>query len=131
MKTLRIPLQLDSRRRLAVATTAPDVVRAQILDVLVTARGERPLRPGYGGGIPEMLFGNIAPMLFTAKGDEIKATLTSVVKGGIIVAVKLLEDEGRLGTLNVTVLFSLIPGGEVFAAEQAFTGLVTEESFND
>lgn len=131
MRTLRTPLQLDSRRRLAVATTAPDVVRAQILDILVTARGERPWRPEYGAGVPEMLFGNIDPNLFTVKGSEIRDTLSALVRGGIISSVTLSEDEGRMGSLNVSVLFSLIPGGELFAAEQTFTGLVTEESFDD
>jgi phage baseplate assembly protein W len=129
MQTLRIPLQLDSRRRLSVATATPDVVRAQILDVLVTARGERPWRPGYGGGVPEMLFGNIDVNIFAAKEREIKDTLSSLVKGGTIVSVTLSGVEGQLGTLQVTVLFSLLPGGETFSAVQTFTGLVTEESF--
>lgn len=131
MKTLRIPLQPDSRRRLAVASTAADVVRMQIIDLMVTARGERPFRPGYGAGVQEMLFGNIDPVIFKAKGDEIKAVLQRWVVGGTIASVKLSELEGELGTLQVTVLFTLIPGGEVFTAEQTFTGLVTEESFND
>jgi phage baseplate assembly protein W len=130
MKTLRIPLQLDSRRRLAVASSTPDVVRSQILDILVTARGERQFRPSYGGGVPEMLFGNIDPAVFGAKENDIKAVLTSLVRGGTIVSVQLSETDNREdGTLIVTVLFSLIPGGELFTAQQTFTGLVTEETF--
>lgn len=131
MKTLRIPLQLDSRRRLSVASTTPDVVRAQILDILVTARGERPFRPNYGGGVPEMLFGNIDPAIFGAKESDIKATLKSLVRGGNIVSVRLSESEGNDSTLVVTVLFTIIPGGETFTAQQTFTGLVTEETFNE
>lgn len=131
MKTLRIPLQLDSRRRLAVASTTPDVVRSQILDILVTARGERPFRPGYGGGVPEMLFGNIDPVVFGAKERDIKTLLANLVRGATIEVVRLSEPETRDGTLTVTVLFSLIPGGPTFTAEQTFTGLVTEETFTN
>ena len=130
MKTLRIPLQLDSRRRLAVVTGA-EAVRVQILDVLVTALRERPFRPGYGAGVPEMLFGNVDPGIFTAKAGEIRTALGAYVVGGIINSVTLSEEPGQLGTLTVTVLFSMTPGGEVFDISKTFTGLVTEESFNE
>lgn len=128
MLTLRTPLQLDSRRRVAVATTPADVVRAQIIDVLVTARGERPFRPNYGAGVPEMLFSNIDPAIFEAKANEIKNVLSAYVRGGTVAAVRISET-GEIGRVRVTVLFTLIPGGEVFEAAQTFDGIVTEESF--
>ena len=131
MKTLRIPLQLDSRRRLAVASTSADVVRSQILDILVTSRTERPFRPGYGGGVQEMLFSNVDPLVFRSKGNDIKARLTAQVKGGVIVSVDIAAIDGRLGSVSVTVLFSLVPGGATFTATQTFTGLVSEETFTN
>jgi len=129
MQTLRIPLQLDSRRRLAVSSTGADVMRAQILDMMVTARGERPFRPTYGAGVPEMLFGNIDPIIFKAKEKDIQNYLSARMVAGVIEEVRLEEKEGEGNTLIVTVLFRLLPGGEVYTVSQTFTGLATEESF--
>ena len=129
MQTLRIPLQLDSRRRLAVASDGADVMRSQILDMLVTARGERVFRPTYGAGVPEMLFGNIDPMIFKVKEKDIKNFLSSRLVAGVIEDVTLAQKDGEESTLIVSVSFSLLPGGEVFTVSQTFTGLVTEESF--
>jgi hypothetical protein len=129
MQTLHIPLQLDSRRRLAVSSDGADVMRAQIIDMMVTARGERVFRPSYGAGVPEMLFGNIDPMIFKIKEKDIKNFLSSRMVAGVIEAVALSQKDGEESTLIVTVSFSLLPGGEVFTVSQTFTGLVTEESF--
>ena len=129
MQTLRIPLVLDSRRRLAVSSTSPDVVRAQILDLMVTARGERVFRPTYGAGVPEMLFSTLDPAIFGAKEGDIKRYLQGSLTGGTITSVTLFEPEDKRGTLVVTVQFQLLPGGPLFSVAQTFTGLVTEESF--
>jgi phage baseplate assembly protein W len=129
MKTLRVPLQLDSRRRLSVASTPAEVVRTQILDLLVTGRREWPFRPGYGAGVPEMFFGNVDPNIFGAKEAEIRATLRSRVIGGSVRSVKLTG--GTDGQLNVTVTFTLSPGGQSYDAVQTFDGIATEESFTN
>lgn len=129
MKTLHIPLVLDSRRRLGVATTSADVVRSQILDMMVTARGERAFRPDYGAGVPEMLFSNIDPNIFRAKEAEISRWLQAGLKLGTIAQVRIAQVDGTYSTLSVTVLFSLIPNGQVYTVSETFTGLATEESF--
>lgn len=129
MKTLRIPLQLDSRLRLGVAT-GPEAVRSQILDLLVTADRERPFRPDYGAGLPEMVFDTIDPVIFSAKEREIRSILTNSIRGGIINSVTLSQPELDGASLQVEVLFSMSPGGEQFAATETFTGLVSEESFD-
>jgi phage baseplate assembly protein W len=128
MKTLRIPLQLDSRRQLAVATDA-DAVRMQIIDVVVTALRERPFRPTYGAGVPEMLFGTIDPGIFAIKAGEVRDSIRRHMVGGIINSVVLSEPPMNRGTLNVSIAFSMTPGGEIFEINQTFTGLVTEETF--
>lgn len=129
MKTLQIPLQLDSRLRLGVAT-GPAAVRAQIIDLLVTATRERTFRPGYGAGIPEMLFDPLDPVIFGEKEREIKTVLTTNLRGGIVNSVTLSQPDIQGSTLRVDVLFSLSPGGEQFTATETFTGLVSEESFD-
>ena len=129
MQTLRIPLVLDSRRRLAVSSTSPDVVRAQILDLMVTSRGERVFRPTYGAGVPEMLFSSLDPAIFGAKEADIQRYLQGSLVAGTIASVSLSEPEDQQGTLVVTVLFQLLPGGPLFSVAQTFTGLATEESF--
>lgn len=128
MKTLRIPIQLDSRRQLGV-DTGKDAVRVQIIDVLVTAVRERAFRPGYGAGVPEMLYGTIDAGLFAVKEREIKQALEAYVVGGTIDSVRLSEDDQTRGTLQVSVAFRLTPGGPRYDVLQTFTGLVTEESF--
>lgn len=130
MKTLQIPLQLDSRLRLGVAT-GPAAVRAQIIDLLVTGQRERPFRPGYGAGLPEMVFDPLDPVIFRAKENEIRNVLTRSLRGGIVNSVVLSQPDVEGSTLRVDVLFSLSPGGEQFTATQTFTGLVSEESFNE
>jgi phage baseplate assembly protein W len=129
MKTLRIPLQLDSRRRLSVVSSPDEVVRTQILDILVTGRRERPFRPGYGAGVPEMFFGTVDPNIFGAKEAEIRAALRAKVVGGTVRSVKL--SGGTDGNLSVTVSFTLAPGGPSYDAVQTFDGIATEESFTN
>lgn len=129
MKTLRIPLQYDARRRIAVASTAPDVVRMQIIDILVTSHTERPFRPTYGAGLPEMVLGTYPESLYRIRENEVLQLLKSLVKGGTVVSVSISDSERENGAVNVDVQFTLIRGGELYSAQQTFTGLVTEESF--
>lgn len=122
-------MQLDSRRRVAVSSSLPDVVRAQILDMMVTKRGERVHRATYGAGVPEMLFSNIDPVIFRAKEADITAFIQARLRYGNVHSVNISEVPDEMSTIVVTVLFTLIPGGEVFTMSQTFTGLATEESF--
>ncbi len=63
------------------------------------------------------------------KEREVRQYLQASMTIGIIESVTFAEVVDQSSAMTITVLFRLIPGGEVFTLSQTFTGLATEESF--
>src|SRR5215472_16395054 len=94
------PLRFDGRGR--TADSAADAhLRALIENVLLTAPGERVMRPGFGSGLRQLAF---AP-----NSDQLAATLQMLVQGSLqstlgdlieVADVSIAADEG---TLRVSV----------------------------
>lgn len=56
MKALQYPFSLSPQGAIAVSTTYPEMVKNQLIDVLMTNYLERAMRPGYGSDLRSALF---------------------------------------------------------------------------
>lgn len=85
---LKFPLQVDARGRLA-CSTHEERVGESILFILGTAQGERVMRPDFGCGVHELVFG---------PNNEL-------TRGSVAQSVRraLVEQEPRIDVLDVQV----------------------------
>ena len=67
MRTLLVPLQLDSAGRFATTGDPSRILAQQIIDLLVTNWGERVMLPQHGANVREFLFAPIMPATLAAK----------------------------------------------------------------
>ena len=109
IRELLLPLGVDTQGRLS--TVSDPVARAQqhLLTYLMTAVGERVMRPSFGTESNRFLFDNLdsvdTALLNTRIAVKVKADVSDVVLRDIQVGTTY-ED----GRLDVTVLFSLAVG---------------------
>lgn len=106
---IAVPLHFDGRGR--TADTAVEAhLRALIENVLLTAPGERVMRPGFGSGLLQMAF---AP-----NSDQLAATLQMLVQGalqstlGNLIEVAEVAIDAHDGTLEVRVAYTVRSTGE-------------------
>jgi phage baseplate assembly protein W len=113
---IAVPLQFDGRGRTADGSP-DDHLRALIEHVLLTAPGERVMRPTFGSGLLQLAF---AP-----NGDELATTLQMLVQGalqswlGDLIAVAGVTIDSTDGTLTVGVEYTVRSTGESVSAQFA------------
>jgi phage baseplate assembly protein W len=103
------PLRFDGRGR--TADTAPDQhLRDLIEGVLLTAPGERVMRPTFGSGLLQLAF---AP-----NSDQLAATLQMLVQGGLqswlgdLIEVAAVTIDQEEGTLTISVSYTVRGTGQ-------------------
>lgn len=131
MRTLRVPLQIDSGGGLAEATATRDIVEQQILDIVMTNYGERAFRPRYGADLRSFLFSPIRDEVMQIRANEVADLLRSYVVLADIIDVSLapVSGVGNESTVRLTVRYSIKPSGQVLVLQQTVSGLITEETF--
>lgn len=102
MSRIDYPFRFDGRGRTAQADTS-DYIRDLIEQVLLTAPGERVMRPGFGSGLRHLVFAAASP--------EVAATTQFLVQGalqqwlGDLIAVEAVDVEAQDSALLVTVQY--------------------------
>jgi uncharacterized protein len=103
------PLRFDGRGR--TADTTPDQhLRDLIEGVLLTAPGERVMRPTFGSGLLQLAF---AP-----NSDQLAATLQMLVQGGLqswlgdLIEVAAVTIDQEEGTLTISVSYTVRGTGQ-------------------
>ena len=89
-------------------------IQQAILVILGTTRGERVMRPDFGGRLRELVF---APITSTTKGLVAKAVTDALVKWEPrvdVIAVAIDEQRGDPGTLTVNVEYRVRATNSVF-----------------
>jgi phage baseplate assembly protein W len=106
---IAVPLHFDGRGR--TADSAADAhLRALIENVLLTAPGERVMRPNFGSGLRQLAF---AP-----NSDQLAATLQMLVQGslqptlGDLIEVADVDITASESTLLVSVTYTVRSTGE-------------------
>src|SRR4029453_5164530 len=105
MDTLDFPYHFDGRGRTA-ATGDADHIRDLIEQVLLTAPGERVMRPDFGAGL--------LTLVFEPNSATLAATTQFLVQSGLqqhlshLIAVESVDVENLDSTLQVTVRYSML-----------------------
>lgn len=102
MSRLDYPLHFDGRGRSARVDESK-YIRDLIEQVLLTAPGERVMRPDFGSGVSQLLFGPASP--------EVAATTQFLVQGaleqwlGSLIDVEAVQVQARDNALSIEVRY--------------------------
>lgn len=113
MTYVAFPLAFDARGRSA-AVSDEDYVRMLIGQLLLTSPGERVMRPDFGSGLRQLLFGGTDPAIAVAVELGLQGALNQWM--GDLIDAQRIEVVAEHATLRITVSYLLRATG---AAAQA------------
>lgn len=102
MSRIDYPFHFDGRGRTA-QTDASGHIRDLIEQVLLTAPGERVMRPGFGSGVMQLVFAAASPEVATTTQFLVQAALQQWL--GDVIAVDAVDVQVRDGALLITVQY--------------------------
>ena len=106
MSYLDLPYRVDGSGRTATTIDRARRVRNLLEAVLLTAPGERVMRPDFGSGVPEMLFDSNSEALETAADFLIRSSVQRYLSDVLVLdQLSIDRDEGEL---RITVVYSLV-----------------------
>ncbi len=100
MSQFDYPFHFDGRGRTAETDTS-DYIRDLIEQVLLTAPGERVMRPGFGSGVMQLLFAAASPEVAATTQFMVQAALQEWLSD--VITVEAVEVEARESALLITV----------------------------
>lgn len=108
---LAFPFRIGTDGRTATPADLSDHVRGEVIQLLLTAQGERPFLPSFGAGLRRLVF---------EKNDDATAAVSKAVVSrnlsrwlGHRVAVEVLEVSAEESTLSVDLRYRVIATDEV------------------
>lgn len=108
---LAFPFHIGADGRTATPVDLPDHIRGEIIQLLLTAQGERPFLPSFGAGLRRLVF---------QRNDDATAGITKALVSqnlsrwlGQRITVELLDVSAEDSTLNVDLRYRIIATGEV------------------
>ena len=102
MNRIGYPLQFDGRGRTA-QRGEEEYIRELIEQVLLTAPGERVMRPDFGSGVRQLLFGAASPEVASAAQYVVQGSLQQWLAG--LINVEAVDVQAREGELLVSVKY--------------------------
>lgn len=102
MMRIDYPFQFDGRGRTG-QSREDEYIRELIEQVLLTTPGERVMRPTFGCGIRELVFGAASPEVATATQYLVQSSLQQWLAE--LITVEAVEVEVRESALLVTVVY--------------------------
>lgn len=108
---LAFPFYIGADGRTAAPLDLPDHIRGEIIQLLLTAQGERPFLPSFGAGLRRLVF---------QRNDDATAGITKALVSqnlsrwlGQRITVEALDVSAEDATLNVDLRYRIIATGEV------------------
>jgi uncharacterized protein len=103
---LTFPFQLSASGVPMTTKSYEEVVRAQVIDALMTNMGERVFRPRYGCDIQAAIFDPADELMRRDAGGQIKQRLEQLVPRCIVREVTVdIPTSGQRGVVNITILY--------------------------
>lgn len=110
---LAFPFRIGSDGRTAAPMTLDDHVRGEILQLLLTAPGERPFLPNFGAGLKRLVFERNDPISAALAKATVTQSLSRWLQSRI--AVEALDVQADDATLRVDLRYRVLATGEVHA----------------
>jgi phage baseplate assembly protein W len=108
---LAFPFHIGADGRTATPADLPDHIRGEVIQLLLTAQGERPFLPSFGAGLRRLVF---------QRNDDATAGITKALVSqnlsrwlGQRITVEMLDVSTEDSTLNVDLRYRIIATGEV------------------
>ena len=102
MNRIDYPFQFDGRGRTG-RCDLNEYIRKLIEQVLLTAPGERVMRPTFGSGVRQLLFGAASPEVATATQYLVQSSLQQWLAD--LITVEAVDVQAREGTLTISVQY--------------------------
>ena len=102
MNRIDYPFQFDGRGRTS-QSDVDEYIRELIEQVLLTAPGERVMRPTFGSGVRQLLFGAASPEVATATQYLVQSSLQQWLAD--LITVESVDVQTQEGTLFINVQY--------------------------
>jgi len=102
MNRIDYPFQFDGRGRTG-QSDENEYIRELIEQVLLTTPGERVMRPGFGSGVRQLLFGAASPEVATASQYLVQSSLQQWLAD--LITVEAVDVQAREGALLINVQY--------------------------
>lgn len=106
MIALKFPFQLDLQGHIATVDTYPEVVRGQLIDVVMTNWNERVMRPQYGANMEGALFDPTEELVRADAASQVMDRIREYAPRVTMRSVEFTSDNARSGQIVVDVLYS-------------------------
>lgn len=110
---LAFPLRIGSDGRTVAPVDVMDHVRGEVIQLLLTAPGERPFLPSFGAGLKRLVFERNDPVAAGLAKATVSRNLSRWL--GHRVTVEVLEVDASESTLTVDLRYRVVATGEVRA----------------
>jgi phage baseplate assembly protein W len=108
---MAFPFRIGSDGRTVAPADVLDHVRGEVIQLLLTAPGERPFLPSFGAGLKRLVFERNDPVAAGLAKAVVSRNLSRWL--GHRVAVETLEVDATESTLTVDLRYRVIATGEV------------------
>jgi hypothetical protein len=105
MRALKYPFQIDLNGRVATVDTYPEVVRGQLIDVLMTNFNERVMRPNYGSNLQAALFDPQDELVQTDAANEVLQRVNLWAPRVILRSVRFETLGTQPGRIFITIIY--------------------------
>ncbi|HEX8745876.1 MAG TPA: GPW/gp25 family protein [Pyrinomonadaceae bacterium] len=96
------PVGADAAGRVAMSEYEEDV-RESIRIILMTAKGERVMRPNFGSGLYDFVFASMSVTVMGSIQAAVKDALVQWEPRAQVLSVDVQSEEGETGKLNIDV----------------------------
>lgn len=108
---LAFPFRIGSDGRTVAPADITDHVRGEVIQLLLTAPGERPFLPSFGAGLKRLVFERNDPVAAGLAKATVSRNLSRWL--GHRVTVEVLEVDATGSTLTVDLRYRIVATGEV------------------
>lgn len=108
---LAFPFRIGADGRTAAPADITDHVRGELIQLLLTAPGERPFVPSFGAGLKRLVFERNDPVAAGLANATVSRNLSAWL--GQRISVESLKVESIDSTLQVELSYRIVATGEV------------------
>ena len=134
MTTIAVPFKIKENGKIGEITDQKKAAEQRIIDVLVTTKGERVMRPAYGGNAMELLFEPVDDLLYgefrvDALNELSRFTSGVNIEDLIVSPADSFSSDDYETTLNIGVRYSVGPfDRQTFSFYLGDPNILTQES---
>jgi phage baseplate assembly protein W len=128
MKALHFPFSIDIHGGIATATTYAEVVRGQLIDVLMTNFDERVMRSNYGSNLAAALFDPTEELVQVDAAQQVAQRIGTWTPRVTLLQVRFDRDPLQPGKLFVTVSYKAGPLDEARQLRVPVSEFLSEET---